>query len=81
MTIYYTATDIDDLVANGVTKIELGDGVKITDYARDRAVEVGIELVMPGSVSPKSGQRVEPAQTESRWNKPQGCQHGPLRSN
>ena len=74
MTLYYTAADIDQLSASGIRRIELGDGVKMTDYARELAMELGIELILPGSPPPNMAQTADATRTGSRWNKPRGCQ-------
>ena len=78
MTIFYTSSDIEELASSGITRLELGDGVKITDVARELAEELGIELARPGTVSLAVPGQAGTPQTGSRWNKPKGCQHGPL---
>ena len=49
MRIFYTGSDIEDLAASGVRQLEVGPGVALTDAARERAEELGIALVTPGS--------------------------------
>jgi hypothetical protein len=41
---FYTERDIEDLHANGVTKIEVDDEVVLTDLAREKAERLGIQL-------------------------------------
>ncbi|MBI4770814.1 MAG: hypothetical protein HY784_10505, partial [Chloroflexi bacterium] len=41
---FYTLRDLQDLAAQGVTRLEYDDEVVITHEARDRAPHLGIEL-------------------------------------
>ncbi len=79
MRTFYTESDIEDLAASGVKQLEIGQGVFLTDAARERAEELGIALVMPGA-SPTSKVAANPAPATSAAlpSKPRGCQHGPL---
>lgn len=80
MKIFYTGSDIEELAATGVTRLEIGPGVTITDVGREMAEELGIELVMvsaaggPLAPAPAPQARTAPAVGA----KPRGCQHGPL---
>jgi hypothetical protein len=79
MRTFYTESDIDDLAASGVQQLEIGTGVVLTDAARERAEQIGIVLVTPGSpTAVKSATSAAPAQNVSVPNRPRGCQHGPL---
>ncbi len=79
MTIFYTGSDIEELAASGVTQLEIGPGIAITDVAREMAEELGIELVTPGMARQPAAPR--PVQTAGAFTgKPRGCQHGPLSS-
>ena len=79
MRTFYTESDIDDLAASGVQKLQIGQDVVLTDAARERAEELGFVLVSPGS-SPveKSAAPITPVQSASLPSRPQGCQHGPM---
>jgi hypothetical protein len=80
MNIYYTAKDIEELAANGIQQLEVGPGVTLTDFARESAQQLGIDLVARGDqVSPPSPAATPPSNTtafSSKYNKPTGCQHG-----
>jgi hypothetical protein len=76
MRTFYTESDIDDLAASGVRQLEVGQNVFLTDAARERAEELGVVLVVPGSVS--AAKATAPAMSVSMPGKPRGCQHGPL---
>lgn len=79
MRIFYTGIDIEDLAASGVRQLEVGPGVTLTDAARERAEELGIVLVTPGTApTNKAVAAAAPAKSESLPNRPRGCQHGPL---
>jgi hypothetical protein len=78
MRTFYTGSDIEDLVANGVRQLEVGPNVSLTDAARERAEELGIILVTPGSApAAKAATPAAPAKIVSLPGKPRGCQHGP----
>jgi hypothetical protein len=49
---FYTERDIDDLHARGVTMLEVGDDVVLTDLARDRCDRHEIRLVRRNGASP-----------------------------
>ena len=79
MRTFYTGSDIEDLAASGVRQLEVGPGVSLTDAARERAEELGVALVTPGSCvsQQKPRYRLRPAKSVSLPAKPRGCQHGP----
>jgi hypothetical protein len=80
MRTFYTASDIEDLVASGTRQLEIGPGVVLTGVAKQRAEELGLTLVIPGkapvskAAAPAQG-GVAPSAGPVR---PRGCQHGPL---
>jgi hypothetical protein len=79
MNTYYTAKDIEEMAANGTQQLVLGPGVFLTDFARETARYLGIDLVKSEAQSPPTA---PPISTNSapvisdRYNKPSGCQHG-----
>ncbi len=82
MTIYYTAKDIEELAARGVEQLEVGTGVTLTDFARETARQLNIELVNSAAQVSRPAAAPPPAVSKSgsgggRYNKPSGCQHGP----
>ncbi|NLF49548.1 MAG: hypothetical protein GX577_00280 [Leptolinea sp.] len=84
MRTFYTESDIDDLAASGVQQLEVGQGVVLTDAARERAEELGIVLVIPGSApTAKAAAIAAPVLSAIPPSRPQGCQHEPfdLKSN
>ncbi len=88
MRTFYTASDIEDLAARGATQLDLGPGVMLTAAAKERAEELHIALVTPGSAAPatrresaapaKAAQSAAAAQSGALPAKPRGCQHGSL---
>lgn len=79
MRTFYTESDIDDLVANGIRQLELGASVFLTDAARERAEELGVALIVPGEAKPDKALALPvPAKSEPLSSRPRGCQHGPL---
>ena len=85
MTIYYTAKDIEELAAQGIQQLEVGPGVTLTDFARETAQQLDIELVdggRQGSPPRPAAASTAPAPIKAtsvsdKYNKPSGCQHGP----
>jgi hypothetical protein len=76
MNIYYTAKDIEELVAKGVRQLELGPNASLTDFARETAEQLDLELIdiTKGNQNeklPKPSKAVVPSQS---YNKPRGCQ-------
>jgi hypothetical protein len=80
MRTFYTGSDIEDLAASGIRQLEVGPSVSLTDAARERAEELGIVLVTPGSAptAKAAATPVAPAKVVSLPSKPRGCQHGQL---
>ena len=79
MRTFYTGSDIEDLAASGVRQLEVGPSVSLTDAARERAEELGVVLVTPGSTPiAKVAAPAAPSKSVSLPNKPRGCQHGPM---
>lgn len=83
MKIFYTGSDIEELAASGVTRLEIGPGSQMTDVARQLAAELGIELVRAGEV-PVAAPPLAPSANQSPIvrlpAKPRGCQHGSPRA-
>jgi hypothetical protein len=77
MRTFYTGTDIEDLAATGVKQLEIGSTISLTDAARERAEELGIVLVTPGS-APASKAATPAAKSVALPARPKGCQHAPL---
>ena len=78
MNIYYTAKDIEELAAKGLTEIEVGPQVFLTDFAFETAEQLNIALVKPGLPVPltKPDAPARPQRSvQSSYNKPRGCQH------
>lgn len=77
---YYTRKDIEDFAAAGITRLEMGPHVVITDVGRDLAEELRIELVMPGAPQTPTDPLPPPPShiTTTLGARPRGCQHGPL---
>lgn len=46
---FYTERDIVDMAARGVRTLDVGDGVVLTDLAREKALSLGIRLVRGAS--------------------------------
>lgn len=46
---FYTEHDIQDMAAQGITRLEVSDDVVLTDLAREQATKLGIELVRSDS--------------------------------
>jgi hypothetical protein len=79
MRTFYTGSDIEDLAASGVRQLEVGPSVSLTDAARERAEELGVVLVTPGSApTAKAATPAALAKNVSLPSKPRGCQHGQL---
>jgi len=83
MSIYYTAKDIEELAAKGVRQLEIGPGIRLTDFARESAHQLGVELVdsrkQQAPPAPRPATPSSPAATRSaaadKYNKPSGCMH------
>ena len=54
---FYTERDVEDLVARGVTSLEVNDDVVLTDLARDRAAEIGLTLLREHDAPPSAPER------------------------
>jgi hypothetical protein len=79
MRTFYTGSDIEDMSARGVRQLEIGSSVALTDEARERAEQLGVALVIPGSApTAKPAAPAAPAKAAVLPSKPRGCQHGPL---
>jgi hypothetical protein len=82
MNIYYTAKDIEELVAKGIYQLELGPNTSLTDFARETAEQLDVVLVegTPEAVpAPTATAAVTPRTSSTgnqSYNKPRGCQEG-----
>ena len=78
MNIYYTAKDIEELAAQGVQELEIGPGMTLTDFAKETAQQLGVNLVSGGrkdvTPAPAASHRSTTV-VGSKYNKPSGCQH------
>ncbi|KAA3645835.1 MAG: hypothetical protein DWQ07_11590 [Chloroflexi bacterium] len=54
---FYTERDVEDLVARGVTSLDVNDDVVLTDLARDRAAEIGLSLLREHDAPPSAPER------------------------
>ena len=89
MNIYYTAKDIEALVAKGIYEIELGPNTSLTDFARETAEQLDVALIdgakdaqeparVTASTSPSP--RPQAVSVSGTYNKPRGCQTGAPRA-
>jgi hypothetical protein len=82
MNIYYTAKDIEALVAKGIYQIELGPNTSLTDFARETAEQLDVTLIdglgndTPTPVSPPAATYQQAQVANQSYNKPRGCQTG-----
>ena len=83
MNIYYTAKDIEELVAKGIYVLELGPNSSLTDFARETAEQLDVTLIDAGQEpkAPIQQAVTTPAPAaraafSSSYNKPRGCQGG-----
>jgi len=71
MRTFYTGSDIEDLAARGVRQLDTGADVFLTDAARERAEELGIVLIVPGSIpTGKVAAPAAPAKSNSLPDRP-----------
>jgi hypothetical protein len=79
---FYSAEDIEALVARGQTELILDEDTVLTQLARDAAQKLGLKLVRRPSAAPAALQpapaRPSPGPATGPGAKPKGCQHGPL---
>ena len=78
MNTYYTAKDIEDMVANGTTQLVLGPGVFLTDFARETAHQLNVKLVKSedqAKASNTPARAGSQTKASSAYNKPRGCQN------
>ncbi len=85
MNIYYTAKDIEELVAKGIFELELGPNTSLTDFARETAEQMDVTLIdgaqlseetVRTSPSPAPSLRPQAGSISQSYNKPRGCQTG-----
>lgn len=63
MKTFYTSRDIEDMVAKGVTELEVADNIRLTDEAEDCAARLGLKLRRDGSLAAISGPLADTADT------------------
>jgi len=83
MRTFYSAQDIEDMAARGVTQLVMDDNTVLTDLARETARRLGIALIFRSQGAPSAAtgapvQASKVAPTVPTNAKPAGCQHGPL---
>jgi hypothetical protein len=89
MTVYYTAKDIEELAAKGVHQLQIGPGITLTDFARESAQQLGVELIdsrkqqaAPAQQSSApSSTAATPSLANDKYNKPSGCMHASAEAN
>ncbi len=74
MKTFYSASDIETLVSQGVHELIVDDDVVLTSVARETAAQLGVKLAAPGQRVSVSPEAVAPAPAVSPL-KPRGCQH------
>jgi hypothetical protein len=79
MKTFISATDIEDLAAQGVRELTVDDDTVLTAVARETAARLGVKLLAPGAAPVRPAPAsAAPAATALTGAKPKGCQHGPL---
>ena len=82
MKTFYSAEDIETLVARGQTELVLSEDTVLTQLAKDAAQRLGLKLVRRPSGAPASSRTATAQPSPSRATglgaKPRGCQHGPM---
>jgi hypothetical protein len=82
MKTFYSAEDMEDLAAQGITELRLGNDTVLTHLARETAQKLGISLIYDVTVPRPASTPATPGSTQpstaSVPPKPTGCQHGPL---
>ncbi len=61
---FYTEHDVMDMANRGVTTLEVGDDVVLTDLARDLALKRGLQLVKRGAAGAQPVAQGADAQAE-----------------
>ncbi len=74
MKIFYSAQDIEELASQGVRELIVDDDTMLTAVARDRAAQLGVNLVPAGQGG--SAPISAPVAAAVTPLKPLGCQHG-----
>lgn len=82
MNIYYTAKDIEELVAKGIYQLELGPSTSLTDFARETAEQLDVKLIefndgsAPGPAPVPAAASPSVLAASQAYHKPRGCQVG-----
>lgn len=79
--VFYTETDIEDMVKRGVMTLEVNDNVVLTDLAYEKANRLGMRLARERPDNPPSAP-VRPyiAQTGARPSSPAGGRQAPTQA-
>ncbi len=79
--VFYTVRDIEDMARRGQLRLELADHVVVTDYARERARDLGVELVRPPTMDDRrktaSAPTASPTPSSSPTPAPSSAVHRP----
>jgi len=75
---FYSAQDIETLVAQGQRELILDQDIVLTHLARDAAQKLGLRLVHRSSAAAGLSRPASPSPVTTTGAKPKGCQHGPL---
>ena len=78
MKTFYSAQDIEALVAKGQRELVLDEDTVLTHLARDAAAKLGLKLIQPSSSGARPSPPASAAPVQTTGLKPKGCQHGPL---
>ena len=66
MNVFYSAEEIEDLAARGVTQLFLEENAVLTDLARDAVQRLGITLVLRSESGPVSSVAAPSARKETK---------------
>ena len=87
MKTFISASDVENLAAQGVRELTVDEDTVLTAVAREAAARLGVKLLAPGTVPPGANVgSAAPARSAAAAAmtpaanpaKPRGCQHGPL---
>jgi len=51
---FYTDRDIDDMIRDGITSLEVNDDIVVTDIARERAYKSGFKFIREDDIAPST---------------------------
>jgi hypothetical protein len=79
---FISASDIENLAAQGVRELTVDQDTVLTAVAREAAARLGVKLLAPGAtaagVAPARPAAAALVAGPANPSKPKGCQHGPL---